>query len=142
MNSGETLDDIVKDMRLAATSCSDTMKGILNVFALRVERAARLQEIELREDEAKMLLREYAAAPSDTLTESARALKQELLSIQVKEFSPIWKERCARCNEEGLRDDEKCEYYGEPCGCNSPYYGEHPILRDGKVLLQSGYCKV
>ena len=132
MTGEQVFEKIIKNMRDFASTCDETTKTAIDKFALEIERAARLQEIELREDEAKMLLREYAAAPTDTLTESAKALKQELLSIQVKEFSPVWKERCARCNEEGLRDDEYCEYYGEPCGCNSPYYGEHPLLKIGQ----------
>jgi len=36
-----------------------------------------------------------------------------------------WKETCAKCME-GEIEPRHCEYYGEPSGCNSPTYGEHP----------------
>ena len=51
--------------------------GIIN----RIEAAAERERIELREDEARMLLREYAAAPDESLTPSALELKHELLRL-------------------------------------------------------------
>lgn len=36
-----------------------------------------------------------------------------------------WTEICAKCKE-GDIEPRYCEYYGEPNGCNSPTYGEHP----------------
>lgn len=38
---------------------------------------------------------------------------------------PNWKDICARCND-GDIEPRFCKYYGEPNGCNSPIYGEHP----------------
>ena len=35
--------------------------------------------------------------------------------------------KCERCLADGLNDDEDCEFYGEPDGCNSPEYGHYPI---------------
>lgn len=32
-------------------------------------------------------------------------------------------EKCTRCHDYGLRDDEECEWYGEPSGCNHPNLG-------------------
>lgn len=37
---------------------------------------------------------------------------------------PDWGDICAKCMEGEIEPD--CEYYGEPNGCNSPIYGEHP----------------
>ena len=37
---------------------------------------------------------------------------------------PEWEFICERCRDGDLEPD--CEYYGEPNGCNSPIYGEHP----------------
>ena len=37
-----------------------------------------------------------------------------------------WTEICAKCKE-GDIEPRYCEYYGEPNGCNSPTYGEHPL---------------
>lgn len=53
----------------------------LRSYADRIEAAAERERIELREDEAKMLLREYAAAPDESLTPSALELKRELLRL-------------------------------------------------------------
>ena len=38
---------------------------------------------------------------------------------------PDWAEICAKCRD-GEVEPKDCEYYGEPCGCNSPIYGQHP----------------
>ena len=37
---------------------------------------------------------------------------------------PDWKAICEKCKDGEIEPD--CEYYGEPNGCNSPIYGEHP----------------
>ena len=53
----------------------------LKDIADKLDAAWKRAEVELREADAKMLLREYAAAPDDTLTPSALALKRELLAL-------------------------------------------------------------
>lgn len=40
-----------------------------------------------------------------------------------------WRKICADCQEGEPPKD--CEYYGEPNGCNSPTYGEHPSVGNG-----------
>lgn len=35
-----------------------------------------------------------------------------------------WKAICEKCHDGDILPD--CEYFGEPNGCNSPIYGEHP----------------
>ena len=37
---------------------------------------------------------------------------------------PDWKAICEKCHDGDIEPD--CKYYGEPNGCNSPIYGEHP----------------
>ena len=37
---------------------------------------------------------------------------------------PDWKAICEKCHDGDILPD--CEYFGEPNGCNSPIYGEHP----------------
>ena len=39
-------------------------------------------------------------------------------------------DKCARCMENGLEDNEDCEFYGEPNGCNAPVVGEYPKPRN------------
>jgi len=51
-----------------------------------------------------------------------------------------WKEICAKCADGEI--EPECEYYGEPNGCNSPTYQEHPhpdnaAARDEVVLRLS-----
>ena len=36
-----------------------------------------------------------------------------------------WEETCRKCVD-GEIEPTFCRYYGEPNGCNSPTYGEHP----------------
>jgi len=46
---------------------------------------------------------------------------------------PDWKDICAKCKE-GDIEPKHCEYYGEPNGCNSPIYGEHPTAENSSVV--------
>ncbi len=48
----------------------------------------------------------------------------EYLYERVPKPDPDWKAICEKCNDGEIEPD--CEYYGEPNGCNSPIYGEHP----------------
>lgn len=47
------------------------------------------------------------------------ALKREL-----PQRDPDWAEICTKCHDGESPED--CEYFGEPNGCNSPIYGQHP----------------
>lgn len=47
--------------------------------------------------------------------------------------NPDWKNICAKCND-GDIEPHYCEYYGEPNGCNSPIYGEHPTAKKSLVV--------
>ena len=46
----------------------------------------------------------------------------------MQENQPIqptdWKDICEKCQDGEIEPD--CEYYGDPNGCNSPLYGQHP----------------
>ncbi len=48
----------------------------------------------------------------------------EYLRDQLPKPDSDWEAVCERCRDGDLEPD--CEYYGEPNGCNSPIYGEHP----------------
>ena len=47
-----------------------------------------------------------------------------------------WTEICAKCME-GDIEPRNCEYYGEPNGCNSPTYGEHPPTSNAAAMLEA-----
>ena len=44
-----------------------------------------------------------------------------------------WKETCAKCMD-GDIEPRHCEYYGEPNGCNSPSYGQHPTTEKSSAV--------
>ena len=88
MDTNMTISDICAELReksgdsVYVKSDGTGLVGVtLAELADRIESAAELERIELREDEAKMLLREYAAAPDESLTPSALELKRELLRL-------------------------------------------------------------
>lgn len=46
---------------------------------------------------------------------------------------PDWKDICAKCKD-GDIEPKHCKYYGEPNGCNSPIYGEHPTTENPSAV--------
>jgi hypothetical protein len=46
------------------------------------------------------------------------------------------KETCAKCVD-GEIEPRQCEYYGEPNGCNSPTYGEHPNVGNSAKMRET-----
>lgn len=81
----ETLDAIIQFIRNRADNYRhdgwESVADELEDLADHIEAAVKRERVELREDEAKMLLREYAAAPDESLTPSALELKRELLRL-------------------------------------------------------------
>lgn len=82
----ETLAAILADYRadipaMTSSELPHPTPEYLRILLDRIEAAAERERIELREDEAKMLLREYAAAPDESLTPPALKLKRELLRL-------------------------------------------------------------
>lgn len=63
---------------------------------------------------------QFARVMSDRIE---AAQKRERESITPKP-DPNWEEICEKCHDGDI--EPNCEYYGEPNGCNSPIYGEHP----------------
>ena len=55
----------------------------------------------------------------------------EYLYERVPKPDPDWKAICEKCHDGDIEPD--CEYYGEPNGCNSPIYGEHPKANPGNA---------
>ena len=43
-----------------------------------------------------------------------------------------WKEICKKCADGEM--EPECEYYGEPNGCNSPMYHEHPPVCNAAAM--------
>lgn len=79
----------------------------------------------------------YALSPyvHDLLSLADRieaAIKRERESITPRP-DPDWKDICAKCKD-GDIEPKHCEYYGEPNGCNSPIYGEHPTTENSSAV--------
>ena len=47
-----------------------------------------------------------------------------------------WMESCAKC-QDGEIEPKEGEYYGEPNGCNSPTYGEHPPVGNAAAMREA-----
>jgi len=47
-----------------------------------------------------------------------------------------WKETCIKCAD-GEIEPTYCEYYGEPNGCNSPTYQEHPPVCNAAAMREA-----
>ena len=58
---------------------------------------------------------------------------RETLEAMRHKLDPNWAETCAKCKD-GEIEPHNCEYYGEPTGCNSPTYGEHPPVGNAAAM--------
>lgn len=86
------------------------------------------------ERESKAIATENAVLPAVCITNRGNgdvAVKRERESITPKPY-PDWKAICAKCHDGEIEPD--CEYYGEPNGCNSPIYGEHPTTEKSSAV--------
>lgn len=123
-NSPKTLADISKGLRDWADklpeeeACSwferpvEQMQEILRDIADKIDAAWKLQMSQSwhhREMEELILRHENEVAE---------------LKKRIPKPDPDWKAICEKCQDGDIEPD--CEYYGEPNGCNSPIYGEHP----------------
>ena len=51
---------------------------------------------------------------------------------EIPQPDPDWKTICEKCMD-GDIEPYYCEYHGEPNGCNSPLYGQHPNEKHGNA---------
>lgn len=68
-------------------------------------------------------------------TKAAKSLAPDgsAWAIEGMKSDPAWKDICAKCID-GDIEPEFCAYYGEPNGCNSPIYGEHPTTEKSSAV--------
>ena len=52
----------------------------------------------------------------------------------LRQPDPDWIEICEKCHDGEEPPD--CEYFGEPNGCNSPIYGQHPKMKNNMAKLR------
>lgn len=93
--------------------------------------AAKLREV-LKRIVAASIVAKNANAPewilqrmADIFAMATTALSASPRNCDAHTTDPDWKDICAKCMD-GDIEPHHCEYYGEPNGCNSPIYGEHP----------------
>lgn len=63
--------------------------------------------------------------------DAAHKREMDELKKQLPNPDPDWEEICAKCSNGEVEPD--CEYYGEPCGCNSPIYQHYPNKQMGNA---------
>lgn len=70
----------------------------------------------------------YFAELADRLEAATQREREALLPKP----DPDWEAICEKCHDGEEPPD--CEYFGEPDGCNSPIYGQHPNMPRGNGL--------
>ena len=91
---------------------------------IAVEKRHRADEIErIAGQDVNQFQRELIADLRNEANRIEAAWKRECEALMPKP-DPEWEFICERCRDGDLFPD--CEYFGEPNGCNSPIYGEHP----------------
>lgn len=110
----ETIVEIAAEMRKKYSEYFDAedVRSVLRDFANRIEAAWKREKSQSwhhREMEELILQHEKEVA--------------ELKKL-IPQPDPDWKAICEKCHDGEI--EPECEYYGEPNGCNSPIYGEHP----------------
>lgn len=88
--------------------------------------AALCEALELCKHELCEMCRRHN--PGETCVNGCETIiraKTALAANHPPKPDPDWAEICAKCFD-GEVEPEECKYYGEPNGCNSPIYGEHP----------------
>ena len=80
----------------------------------------------------------YFAELADRI-ESTAKWEADALYAQIDYYSqmqpkpdPDWEAICEKCHDG--EEPPNCEYFGEPNGCNSPIYGQHPNMPRGNGL--------
>lgn len=108
----ETIADIIAEKRREAN------------YIVQVAQVKCHKRRDKAEDEARDIRRE-----ADRL-EAAHRREREAITPK---SDPGWKDICAKCKD-GDIEPNYCKYYGEPNGCNSPIYGEHPTAEKSSVV--------
>lgn len=120
----------------------ETVTGIVAKMRREADYIVASAEASVRDGET-MAGTPYSSADFDAALDRAMTIrseadrleaahKRELESISMKP-DPDWKTICAKCKD-GDIEPEHCEYYGEPNGCNSPIYGEHPTVEKSSAV--------
>ena len=120
----DTIDTIVDDMlNEGHTGPADSLEWVqakMKFYAERIKEAWKRQCSQSwhhREMEELILRHEKEVA--------------ELKKL-IPQPDPDWKAICEKCHDGEI--EPECEYYGEPNGCNSPIYGEHPTTEKSSAV--------
>lgn len=81
LGSKDTIDYLLLVMEENAKRFSGEAQSFVSEMSRRIKTAWELAQIDLRQEDALMLLETYATAPDEKLTDSAKQLKHRLLEI-------------------------------------------------------------
>lgn len=118
--TSETIADIIAEKRRVA----EQMRNNLSTVPVRQwDQEAEIKSLEEEADRFDAAYkREKAAIEADALAVGG-----------IVGMANNRTETCAKCRE-GDIEPRNCEYYGEPNGCNSPIYGEHPSTPNAAAM--------
>lgn len=148
-NERETVADIVAEMRHGLDkSWHDIDREWAHGLADRIEAAAKREKAVGNAKAMHTCLLKILAEMTDIggiqngrkACFSPDAIAQEIrdaLAVQPEDdgLESEWKATCAKCMD-GDIEPRHCQYYGEPNGCNSPIYGEHPTTEKSQKKLE------
>lgn len=107
----EKMADIIEEMRMARTKFP---------FAYEIGRKDAPAEF----DADGLMIKPRTIVIEKVTIEALADRIEKAWEREKPQPEPDWKAICEKCKEGEIEPD--CEYYGEPNGCNSPIYGEHP----------------
>ena len=126
----EKIADIVAEKRLRAAEMEKTL-GDQHSFveslkddADRIEAAWKREKSVIEADALSAGGLVQAMRQKMATAEKSSAVGNAVTTREIPQPDPDWKAICEKCHDGDIEPD--CEYYGEPNGCNSPIYGEHP----------------
>ena len=114
----ERMADIIKEMRMARTEFP---------FAYEIGRKDAPAEF----DADGLMVKPRSIVIEKVTIETLADRIEKAWEREKPQPDPDWKAICEKCKEGEIEPD--CEYNGEPNGCNSPIYGEHPKANPGNA---------
>lgn len=119
----DTIDIIVDDMlNDGHTGPADSLEWVQAKMKFYAERIKEAWKRQMSQSWHHREMEELVARHEKEVAE---------LKARLPEPDPNWAEICAKC-QDGEIEPKECEYYGEPNGCNSPIYQEHPKLASSR----------
>lgn len=138
MNKNETIADIRKEAEARFRELLEKhVDSLMHIQAMQQFNHAfdRIEAAEKRERDKLT----YSFDP--TKAGKSEAPDPSSYAMEGLQADPNWREICEKCHDGEEPPD--CEYFGEPNGCNSPIYGQHPKTSGGDPsILRSALVNI